>query len=512
MIMLGQITLNSFQGWLSYDKRSWQKWSFWNSKNIQYRKDSGYIELSSWTNVNFTLDATALGIGTPAAVTYWGTYWTIVNDLVVISGNGKVITPTGGVTFTMTTGAGCVNIAEANNKKYVLSSIYLHEFVSTTSVTPLVAFWTTENCRPVLNFYWDLIIGDGYQVCRYNKDGTLVSYSSSIEWPVIGGLGGKVISITQIWPNVYVWTTDYVNTYLYIWDWLTSRPSQKIEYKDVSVRNVAVLWNQHYWWGMKWSLWSSPQSIRYVYIGDSYQPTLIAKSDYTTTPFYSNIDTDANRLLLNENNYWIVWPIETINDMVILPWVRSLYTLGQYFPWNPYSLNREFSFSTPDDSGDASPYFIHTTASTGGSRDVSSLITFLYRSASNVYNVGIINLWNSQSSVPLIYSSSWFIETLEFDARDMLTWENNKKLVVPFYLPHSSTSIVCYIRVNGWSYNAVKTINTTTYWTGFGVAEIPVSETWRNIQMKFELITSNASYTPRLYKGATLNFEWAWKI
>jgi hypothetical protein len=94
----------------------------------------------------------------------------------------------------------------------------------------------------------------------------------------------------------------------------------------------------------------------------------------------------------------------------------------------------------------------------------------------------------------------------------MLTWENNKKLVVPFYLPHSSTSIVCYIKTDWWSYSPVKTIDTTTYWTGFGVAEIPVSETWRNIEMKFELITSNTSYTPRLYKGATLNFQWAWKM
>jgi hypothetical protein len=90
--------------------------------------------------VNFTLDSVSLGISQPAAVTYWGNSSSIVNDLVVISGNGKIITPTGGVTFTMVTGAGCVNIAEANNKKYILSSNYLHEFVSTTSVTALVAF------------------------------------------------------------------------------------------------------------------------------------------------------------------------------------------------------------------------------------------------------------------------------------------------------------------------------------------------------------------------------------
>jgi len=174
MIMIGQITLNSFQGWLSYDKRSWQKWSFWNSKNIQYRKDSGYIELSAWTNVNFTLDAIALGISQPAAVTYWGNWWSVVNDLVVISANGKIITPTWWVTFTMTSHVGCVNIAEANNKKYILSQSWLHEFVSTTSVTLLVAFWTSETSRPVLNFYWDLIIGDGYQVCVSHLSKSLI--------------------------------------------------------------------------------------------------------------------------------------------------------------------------------------------------------------------------------------------------------------------------------------------------------------------------------------------------
>ena len=513
--MQGQITISSFQWWLSYDKRVWQEWAFWNSKNIQYSKDSWYIELSPWVSSYFTMDAVSLWIGTPGAVTYWWSTWgSPVNDLVVISNNGKIITPSWWVTFTMSTSPWCVNIAEANNKKYILSQGAIHEFVSTTSVTHLLNFWTSETARPVLNFYWDLIIWDWYQVCRYNKDGTLISYSTTIEWPVIGWLAGKVRAITQIWPNVYVWTTDDVNTYLYIWDWLTSRPTQRIDYKDVSVRNVAILWNQHYWWGMKWNLWVSEKSIRYIYIGDSYQPTLIAKSDYLNVPFRTYLDSDSNRIGVTENNYWTVGAIETINDKVILPWPRSLYTLGQYFPWQPYSLNREYSFQTPDDWGDICPYFIYTWASSQTWQDISPFITFLYRSANNVYNVGIINLSQTTSTVPFIFSSSGFVETLTYDSRDTLQWEDAKKLVVPFYLPHSSTSIDCYVRKNEWSYTLVKTINTTSYALGFWTAEIWLGEigNWKNIQMKFELITSNTAYSPRLWKWITLYFESTWKM
>ena len=78
---------------------------------------------------------------------------------------------------------------------------------------------TTANVtkRPFINFYGDLIFGNGTSVARLNKDETLIEYSGT-DSPVIGGLQGNVYAITQIATNIYVWCNDGANTYLYLWD------------------------------------------------------------------------------------------------------------------------------------------------------------------------------------------------------------------------------------------------------------------------------------------------------
>ncbi len=346
----------------------------------------------------------------------------------------------------------------------------------------------SQTKRPAINFYWDLIIGDWNQVARYNKDWTIMLFSTSIEYPVIGWLDGIVYSITQIGANIYVWCNNWGATTMYIWDWLSSRPSQKVSYADKPVINVALLNNQHYWWSEKW-----PMSQKHIMIWEGYQAQRYITSDIPKAFWTETLD-DPDRLALYGTN---TNAIETFWDIVYLPWYGKVYGFWSYFPWQTVAFNKEFTFSGTE----CTAMFTTSTATVSWtSYDYSYYLIIWYKDLSNNYQVGIIDFRDYNWT----YVSDWYLETMEYLGGNLGIEKNQKKLLIPFYLPHSSTSIEVYERKNqASSYTLIKTINTTAYWTGFNVAEIQDSGKWNTIQWKFKLITSNATYSPRLYVGVT---------
>jgi hypothetical protein len=189
----------------------------------------------------------------------------------------------------------------------------------------------------------------------------------------------------------------------------------------------------------------------------------------------------------------------------LLPGVWSIYTLGKQFPESPYSICREFSYPFADSNYSVITMAAWWTSSTG---DIGGLFAFVYISGSNQTRVSMVNLWQKGFWVaaPIKYQSSGYMETMEYLAPQISSGEDNSKIVVPFNLPHSSTSIEVYGKINRWSYVLLKTINTTTYGTGYNVAEIQYTGKWKLLQYKFNLITSNTTYSPQLYTGIT-NFS-----
>lgn len=341
--------------------------------------------------------------------------------------------------------------------------------------------------RPCINYYWDLIIGDWNQLARYNKDGTIMLYSSSLEYPVLGWLDWVVYAITAIGTNIYVWCNNWGSTNMYIWDWITSRPTQKVSYFDKPVINVALLNNQHYWWSEKWE-----KSIKNIMIWEWYQAQRYITSDIPKALWTETLD-DPDRLAI----YWTSTnAIETFWDIVYLPWYGKIYGFGAYFPWDSISLNKEFTFLGTE----CTAMLTTIWGGTANNKDFSFYMIIWYKDLSNDYQVGVIDFRDYNGS----YVSDWYIESMEYLGGNLWIEKNQKKLLVPFYLPHSSTSIEVYERKNqANSYTLIKTINTTDYSTGFNVAEIWDSGKWNTIQWKFKLITSDATYSPRLYVGVT---------
>lgn len=490
---MSDILINSFQWGLANDKNVWQTGAFWNSKNIEYRKNSSYVELGKLTVTAFSIT------GLPTALAYWDNGWTLASDLLVFCNDWKIFNSSG-QQWTSTWGS-VRNVIEANGIKYMIGQNKLDQFVALNSYTTLKTFATITDFRPVINFYGDLIIWDGTQVLRYNKDATLQEYTVWWTTPTIWSLQWTVYAITQIWPNVYVWCNDRVNTILYIWDWVSTSPSQKIVYADSPVKNVALIGNRHYWWSSK-----SDYSIKQVFIGESYSPQAFIKSEYPDYPISSSTDNDNNRIVPIVAFAQDLNTIETVWDIVYLPWQGCIYWFGKYFPWdkNPYAFSRDISFTGTT---------VH--AMTSGSITTSGIdagwyLAFAARNWSN-YDINIVNLWQKWSGVSIKYASSGYIETLEYLAPDFAEWENSTKITFPFELPHSSTSIKVYVKYNRWSYTLIKTLNTTDYAVWYNFAEISDTGKWKAKQIKFELITSNSTYTPKLYTQIINKQQEVWK-
>lgn len=480
------ITISSFQWGLANDINAWQEWAFWNSSNIEYRKNSSYIELAKWSASAFTVSSSSAGI--PVALAFWKSWSTIPTDLLAFTNTGKIVASTG-TSYTLASGS-IVNIAEANNKKYLIWTSRLHEFINNTTVTENVVVFTKSNStRPVLNFYGDLIIWDWTSICRYNKDGSFYEdATASTESPILRWLDGTITSITQVWPNIYVWCNNGNNTNMYIWDGLSSRPTQKVTYNDIPVKNVALLWNKHYWWSAK-----SDFSIRQVLVGESYAPQVYIKSDFPENDLIVWKDSQKNRMIIASKWDSYINAIETVNDIIMLPWIGRVYWFGKYFPWHKFSFSNDFTLTGTNITAMAS------WGMTTGWRDAGWFLAVSIENWSN-YDVNLINLWQSWVAwLWVIYATSGWIESMEYIAPSYADWENSKKILLSYEIPSANQSIKVYVKYDRESsYTQIKEI-TSADGTGYKTIEISDIGKWRTKQLKFELITTDSSVSPKLY-------------
>jgi hypothetical protein len=190
--------------------------------------------------------------------------------------------------------------------------------------------------------------------------------------------------------------------------------------------------------------------------------------------------------------------IETFGDIVYLPWYGKIFGFWRYYPWNPVALDKSFVFNGTE----CTAMFTAATAYIGwSSYDHSNFMLIAYQRW-GAYYIGKINMQDWATW----FASQGYIDTLEYMSSSTDVESEAKKYTVRFYLPHSSTSIKVYKNVNQAWFVLHKTIDTTDYGTGFNVAEVSDSWTWDTIQWRFELLSSNPLYTPRLYIGFKQKF------
>lgn len=404
-----------------------------------------------------------------------------------------VATTTAGISFTpSTTFNGTIEYVRVDRVSELTSPNWLgvkfrFTRTNTSSYAPAIV-WNNS----------DIIYWAGTSVSRINKDGTHMEWSSSLEQSVIGGLQGTVRAITQVGNNIYIWCNWGWSTIRYTWDGITSRPSEKIVIVDKPVVNCALLKNEHYWWTQKSVKWQ-----KYVFEGAWYQNEPIVKSDIPRDPTAISSYATGNIQTYEQDRLALYWEwtnaIETFGDIVYLPWYGKIYGFGKYYPSNPIALDKSFVF----DWTECTAMFTSSTATVSWTwYDYGFYMLIAYKRWSSYY-LGKIDMrdWNGG------YASQGYIDSLEYMSNSTDTENEWKKYTIRFHLPHSSTSIKVYKNVNQAGFVLHKEINTTDYWTGFKVAEVWDSWKWDTVQYRFELITSNASYSPRLYIWPKFKFS-----
>lgn len=467
------LATDTFASW--WTGTNWSLWVHTAGSTVAYTQSSPLVTVSG-ERYHIIVDVTSQSAWTCTVSIGWQTSGNLSvwrNDIYITTSS------TAGVSFT-----------PSSTSTIVLSYVRVDRVSDLASSNGLgikkiwsLTAWQAR--RPAINFYGDLLIGDWNQIARYNKDGTIQLFTTATEYPVIGGLDGTVYAITQIGVNIYVWCNNGGTTNMYIWDGLSSRPTSKVSYADKPVINVALLNNQHYWWSEKW-----PMSQKNVMIWEGYQVQRYITSDIPKAFWTETLD-DPDRLALYGTN---TNAIETFGDIVYLPWYGKIYWFGAYFPWQSIAFSKEFTFN-----GTECTAMLTTTVPTLW-QDFTFYMVISYL-RSGTYYVGIIDFRDYNGT----YVSDGYIESMEYLGGNLWIEKNQKKLLVPFYLPDDSTSIEVYERKNqASSYTLIKTIDSTTYpdlW--FWVAEIGDSGKWNTIQWKFKLITNDATYSPRLYVGVT---------
>lgn len=487
------IIIDSFQWGQANDKNRGQAWAFWNAKDIDYRKNSQYIELSKRSATQFSVTSI------PRAITFWGNQWSIRDDLVVFT-SGGIYT----YAWQQSVLSGIVNVWEANWEKFILTGDKIYQYTDPSTNTLLATLATTCYTRPTMDWWWDLLIWDGNKLAKWTVTNTLEQYNGTVD--LIWNLDGIVVALTHIWPNIYVWCNNGTNTNVYIWDWAWPLWQQKITYHDKAVQNVALLWNLHYWWQSK-SHWA----IKEVIVWESYSPQVFVKSDYPELTLTANPDNEKNKMALATENDAAVWTgtyfntnaIETVSDIVFLPWIWRLFTFGRYFPWDKYSFNAEYTFTGT---------YVYCMASWGYSGSWLDTWWFLAYAVKNgsTHDINLINLGQDNATPSYWYASSWELETMEYIAPNFAKWEDDRKYTIPFELS-SWTSIKVYEKRDRWSYSLIKTLTYTDFpW--YQVAEISTQGKWRTKQFKFELITTDASVSPKLYVWFTNEALDTWKV
>lgn len=169
-----------------------------------------------------------------------------------------------------------------------------------------------------------------FYIWSWNK---LVKVDTSISTWVISDaltidLDYTIKGITRIWDQIFVYATNLSSSKQYLWDWSSVSALRQITWVDKPIMNVANFANIDYvftgWW-----VSNKTQMFRV----DWYQLTLLYQNTINSAPWNERIYFSPK----NTN------AIETIWTKLLIPWLWWIYTYGQFTPWMPTSLVKEYT-------------------------------------------------------------------------------------------------------------------------------------------------------------------------
>ena len=514
--------------WKAYN--SWIIWTkgfiIWNTNVYNWTYDTGkdslwvYSDWTTWIISNWDFSSS----------TWWGVWanWTISWWLVTHTA-GAVNTLNYTTSWTNTNKyrveIKCSTIT-ASTCVFQIWWVPLYTFTTADSNTTVVVIYTATADNQVLEFVpntsfewsFDKIIAQDYNIksfsYTFNEQAPYIIINNFIyvwNWNKVTEIdttdvtwiftdvliidtGYSIKWITQIGDQVYVYASNWSSTKQYIWNWVDTTTNVSITWIDKNAVNVANFANQDYI--ITQSIYSQKTAL---WVVRGYQLELIYQNDLT-------LDWDNERVCFNIKN---TNAIETIGNILLLPWFGWIYTYWQYSPWYPYSLQKEYTNLWCEF---AWKYWV----------------TAIVYNESSSYNMRYSYIWKIWSTTPKVYEAftqfwawnysyilPWYIELYP------LIWDcisNIKTLekVTVWYKLETDTSINIYTKNSDrttkyanilYDYTTIPVVGAiyTLSWNTHTIYD--VTDMWT-----YCILHTTYTWTDTSYDGQMTKSSWVWDV
>jgi len=468
-----------FTGGESDDVYKWPKDSFHLSNNMEVRKNLAGATLSAGlVTTGWSIDGTVLTMIN--LETIWG--WT---GIVVCTETGKIYL-NGTLMTTFVSGTVAYNRVHAINVWYEWGTQYLYYFTGTSfwagqihrSNTSLSSFDTGSYPIAYTTATWTSgsnvsTINDGW-IIYFAKNNKVLTLDAWVVSTVITFQENEIaVALTSFQNNFKIYTNKLSTGIQYIWNGVDTAPDYRQEWINQPIMGIvnngsvdyAILWYNEFYADL------------YLIQGTQKQPLRVnLEASSRSRTFGGQMSIREDIVYISGGSY---------KDGNIVKWV---FTYGNYYPWTPKSLNKQFSLSTDS-------FTVHTH---GTSQSFYACTNgTIYKSE---YNNPPTNLW---------YASSGYIETQVYQGN---IWE--KKSLNRIEIGYDintlyATSIDIYLRnslSNAWV--LYKSIAGASLKTERGVTltanEVSAMPSFYELQMKIVL---NAGISGGVYVASPTIFR-----
>jgi len=354
-------TLYEFEWWDSY----WnlRNYTTFNILGTEYTLVFwvGYISRYAWSSVYTTLTPSYTSTGwtsagsvythttgntnaftSSAAAVIWNRYriyievtWVTAWSLEVDIGDSwdpKTITADGTYTYFLTaTNTDALTLTPTTDFDWSIDIDWMYSLCN-------VEEWYLEldnlaQACPILEDTGDLYIGNGNALLWLGVDWVLKTYFTLSD-------NTEIIWITKVADQFVIWTRDWQWSRVHRWDWVSSTPENTIYWYNEIIQNVVNQWNYHIVmtggdFGIKkiWKSNGNAKTMLYQIREWDRQSAIWSNTLVPPIPLY---------WWWSATNYYVN-NVESLWDMVFMPWYNKIITYWHRTPWFPDALFPTFA-------------------------------------------------------------------------------------------------------------------------------------------------------------------------
>ena len=310
-------------------------WTWWTLT------DDNSVEHTTWETWTLTTGATTTSGRARVAVKIKNRTAGRVN--VALWGNNKDVTYNGWFVMTATVWGWTQTLTITPNADFdgTIEMANIHQ-LDTNKISDQKVNITDADSHPCVIWGWDLYIGSWNKV-------DIVSLSD--RWIITKSIVDEnetIVDITQQAWSLIIWTTDYVNSRQYYWNWVDNVATEAIEWKWLIIKWVANTETVSYVLTTAWTtVWAINGYEYRLYAVSWYQRSLIAnkkfypnsqknidKPQYNIQKKFDFDDTASSKsMCMYLDSMFISWCDGVYKYWTEIPWMKTVWSRPIKYPF-----------------------------------------------------------------------------------------------------------------------------------------------------------------------------------